>query len=212
MTTSRLLLPLLSLALSLSLAPSMRAEDNETPVKDADVPKAVVDAVAKKYPGSVVKAWAREEEDKKVAYEAKVELASKDPAGKETVRRLEAMLAEDGKILAEEEVVAADTLPAAVRKAIDASKYAKAAVKRVERKIIAEKADDAQFEVVFEADGKKHEVTFDAAGKILEEEDAEGSDEKDGGMEGKDGKDGKDGKPCAPPTPATPTTPTTPTK
>jgi YD repeat-containing protein len=206
MNASRLAWPLLAAVFALVTSPGARA--GEAPVKDADVPKAVAEAVAKKYPGSVVKSWAREEEDKHVAYEAKVEVTSKDKDGKASVRQVEAMVGEDGKILAEEEIVGADALPEIVRKAIEASKYAKATIGRIERIIVAEKAENTHFEIVFEADGKKHEVTFDAAGKVLEDEDAEEGEEHEGGMEGKDGKEGgMEGKDCKPPEPGMATTP-----
>lgn len=181
-------LSLASLVLSLSLAAPRpaRAGGTESACKEADVPKVVVEALAKKYPGSVVKSWAKEEEDKKVAYEAKVEIASKDKDGKEIFRKIDAVLSDDGKVLYEEELVVADALPAAVRIAIAASKYAKATVKSIERTILAEKADAATYEIAFELDGKKHEATFDATGKITEEEEADEADEKDD-----DGKDKK---------------------
>ncbi len=175
------LVPAVALAL-LAPRPARAEEDekDEKPVAAADVPKPVADAVAKKYPKATVTKWTREEEkgkdekEKKVFYEASLEIKSKDKDGKETVRKVDVLLTEAGKIAEEEEVVAADTLPDAVKKAIEASKYAKAGVKRVERTVKDEDEKTATFEIVFDVDGKRWEVTFDASGKILEEEGPEG--------------------------------------
>ena len=166
----RHLLPLVAAGLLLLVPALARAEDDEKPVKEADVPKAAVDAVQKKYPGSKVTAWTREEENKVTTYEAKVEATSKGKDGKDTTRKVEVTLSVEGKILAEEEEIAQDALPDAVKKALAASKYAKAKVTHVARIVHEEKADDASYEVTVLLDGKKVDVTFDKAGKITEEE------------------------------------------
>ena len=169
----RRLLPVLAAALLLAIPALARAEDDAKPVKEADVPKAVVDALQKKYPGAKVSSWATEEEDKKLTYEAKLEVAAKDKAGKDTTRKLEVTLSVEGKILAEEERISVDTLPDAVKKALADSKYGKGKVAHADRLIEEEKADEAKYELSIELDGKKYDVTFDKAGNIKEEEGAE---------------------------------------
>lgn len=166
-------------------APALaRAEDEGQEVKPADVPKAVVEAVAKRYPGGKVTHWESETEKGATFYAAQVEVASKDKDGKESVRKVEVALTAEGKFVAEEERIAADALPAEVKKAIAAGPYAKATIKGVERSAMGEKLDVLHFEVVFVLDGKVHEVTYDAAGKVLEDESDDDDDEKDegGGM------------------------------
>ena len=172
----RRLLPVLAAAVLFALPALARAEDDAKPVKEADVPKAVVDALQKKYPGAKVSSWATEEEDKKLTYEAKLQVAGKDKDGKDTTRKLEVSLSPDGKIVSEEERISADAVPDAVKKGLADSKYAKGTVKHWDRLVENEKADEPKYEVRVELDGKKVDVTLDKAGKILEEEEAE--DEK----------------------------------
>ena len=195
-----------SFLLVAAIAAPLSHADDEKPVAETDVPKAVADAIHKKFPGAKASGWAKEEENKKVVFEAKVEVTTKGKDGKDVVRKVEVGLAEDGKILVEEEVVAQDTLPDTVKKAIAAGTHAKAKISRVERLIREEKADAATYEVLFTENDKSAEVTFDAAGKILEEEAGEdekdekkdgGMDEKGAGMDGKGG--GMDDKPAGTP-------------
>ena len=163
--------------------PAVRAGDDKKPCAEADVPKPAVDTLHKKFPTAKVTGWVKEEEDGKTFYAAKTEWSEKDKDGKETAHKVDVDVSAEGKILEEEEVVAAETLPAAVTKAIAASTHAKAKITRVERKIVGEKADAPIYEVLFTEDGKSAEVEFDASGKVLEEE-ADEHDEKDGKKDG----------------------------
>jgi hypothetical protein len=153
---------------------SAAAADKE--VKAADVPKVVADAVAKQYPGGKVTRWTSDTKDGKTTYEAKVEITSKDKDKKDVVRTVEADVTAEGKVVAEEEDLKPDALPADVRKAIAGGKFAKAKITRAERMATGEKLEVVQYEVKFDVDGKTFEVTFDAAGKVLEEEGPEGDE------------------------------------
>jgi hypothetical protein len=136
MTTKPLLSWSLALALFAVAAPGVaRAApgDDEKPVKDSEVPKAVRDSVEKKYPKCTVKKWESETNEGKTVYEAGIEVAGKDKDGKATTRKIDVGVSAEGKIFAEEERIAQAALPEAVQKAWADSKYAKAKVLRVER-------------------------------------------------------------------------------
>jgi hypothetical protein len=142
-------------------------------IKEADVPKAVVEALQKKYPGAAVSQWEKEKEDGQDAFEAKLTVKSKAKDGTETERKLEVTLSPDGTLLSEEERIGKDALPDAVKKAIDGSKWAKWSIAKAERIVLGGKDSDPRFEVRFEQEKQRAEVTFDAAGKVIEEEDGE---------------------------------------
>lgn len=142
-----------------------RAEDK---VREADVPKPVLERVAKKYPGAVFTAFERDTVGDKVHYQVSITLKEKD---KERARTLAILLLADGKILSEEELLTEELLPKDVRKALAASKHGKSRVVKVARVVLDEKDENPAYEVLV-ADGEKRvEITFDRAGKILEEED-----------------------------------------
>ncbi len=134
---------------------------DEKPVKEADVPKPVIDAVKKEHPNASLKRFAQETEKGEVAYEVTLE------DGK---RRIEMLLSPAGKILEEEETVALEAVPEAVKKALAASKYAKATVKRVEKVVKEQKEDTTCFEFLLTEGDMRYEVVFDRGGKIVEEE------------------------------------------
>ena len=169
----RRFLPVLIASLLFVIPSVARAGDEEKPAKQDEVPKAVSDALVKKFPGAKPSGWEKEGEGKDAHWEAKVEITTKGKDGKETTRSLEVAISVEGKILEEEEIVAAESMPDAVKKAIADSKYAKATVKRVTRVTKEEKADEATYEVAFVMGEKTVEATFDKAGKLLEEEGAE---------------------------------------
>jgi len=122
------------------------------------LPKAVTDAVKKKFPDAELKSAEIEKENGKDVYE--VVIKYKDQA-------IEVVLTPEGKIIAVEKEMAAKDLPKAVTEAID-SKYAKATIKKVEE---LTKDDKVTYEVVLStADKKIVIVEFDAKGKVVQEE------------------------------------------
>lgn len=142
------------------------ARADEQKVKESDVPKVVVDAVKKKYPKGTIKQWEKDtkKDDKGVEtilYEAGVE------DGK---RKIDVECNAAGKIVAEEEVIAQDDLPAKVKKGLADSKYGKWDVKKVEKVVHDEKEDGAAYELVVTSGEQKFEVVFDKDGKITKEE------------------------------------------
>src|SRR5437764_11588859 len=138
------------------------ALSDEQKVKETDVPKAAIDAVKKKYPKATLKEFAKEsDKDGRVTYEVVIE------DGK---RKIDIDLSPEGKILAEEETISEEALPEAVKKAIKASKYAKATLKKAEKIVKEEKEETAAYECVFVDGDKKTEVVFDKTGTITKEE------------------------------------------
>ena len=135
-------------------------------VKEADVPKAVLEAVKKKYPGASLLGFEREEAAGKVSFEVKLEVKQEKKS-----RRIDVDLAPDGKILCEEEKIAASELPEAVTKGLAASKYAMWTIKKTERVVKDEKDADPSFELVVTDAKQKFEVVFDKAGKLTAEKD-----------------------------------------
>ena len=132
------------------------ASGEETKLKPGDVPAAVTQAVTKQYPNAKVSSWSKELEDGKPTYEASVVGGSS---------KRDVVFAEDGSLLAVEEVIQVSDLPAAVKSAIQ-SKYPGALLRKAEKILYGEQV---QYEVAL-AKAPKKEVLVTPAGKILKEE------------------------------------------
>lgn len=150
------------LVLAAVLLASTFAMAKEEKLKEADVPKAVLEAVAKKYPKAKAVGYTKEtDKEKKVLIEASIE------DGK---RKIDIDLSPEGKILAEEEQINAEAVPAEVKKGMADSKYSKWTVKRIEKVVTAENEKEPAYEFIIEDADNSGEVVFDKAGKIKEEE------------------------------------------
>ncbi|MDY3558166.1 PepSY-like domain-containing protein [Gemmata sp. JC673] len=140
-------------------AAGVRADEEKVPLDK--LPKAVADAVKKRFPkGELVEA-AKETEGDKVEYEVTV---------KDGGTKIDVMLTPDGKITVIEKQLAAKDLPKAVTEALGA-KYPKATLKTVEEVIKVKDGKEALdfYEVlVVTADKKTFEVKLTAEGKITE--------------------------------------------
>jgi hypothetical protein len=149
------------------LAPAARAhaaakEPAEKKLQQADVPKAVLDAVTKKYPTAKLHSFEQETaDDGKLVYEIGIDAGR----GKTDVE-----LSPEGKIVAEESVIPPAALPAPVKAGVAASKYKGWKLEGAEQVIKNEKTDEPLYELVFTLKKQKFEVVFDKAGKITEEE------------------------------------------
>jgi len=148
---------MLSLLLSL---PGVAAAEDKKIDKD-QVPKAVIDAVAARYPAGKLIAFEEETEGGKKAYEISVEVG---------VSNAELIISPDGKILTEETVITVKDLPDAVTKALAASKYARATIRKIEKVVDTDKPRAPIFEIVVEQDAKKLELAFDAQGALTKVE------------------------------------------
>lgn len=126
-------------------------------LKKSDVPAEVLKTVTAKYPNAAMKSFASEVEDGKTEYEVTL-----DAAG----ALIEVSLSPEGKLLSEEQKIAAKDLPDAVKKGLAASTWAKAKVVRVEKVTEADAPDAPVFEILVDQGGKKHEVVFASSGEI----------------------------------------------
>ena len=141
------------------------ASEEEEKIPLDKLPKAVVDAVKSKFPGSELQSAAKEDEDGTAVYEVVI---------KHKGHTIEVILSLAGKILASEKAIEAKDLPAKVSKALG-EKYSKAKIKKTEE---LTKDDKTSYEVILEtADKKTLEVVFDPDGKVLEEEGKEENEE-----------------------------------
>lgn len=151
-----------------------RADDEKEEKVPLDkLPKAVAEAVKKRFPkGELVEA-AKEEETKDGVKKVEYEVTVKDGESK-----IDVMLTPDGKITLIEKGIAAKDLPKAVTDALDA-KYPKATLKVVEEVIKVTDGKEALdfYEVLLvTAEKKTFEVKLTAGGKITATE--EKTDEK----------------------------------
>jgi hypothetical protein len=150
---------------------------DEKKIEKGDVPKAVLDAVSKKYPKAVMKEFSKETEDEKTTYEVEIE------DGK---RKIDVECDEKGKILCEEETIEKDALPDKVKKGLADSKYGSWEVKKAEKIVKEEKNDDPSYEliVVTKEGDKKFEIVFDKNGKLTKEEEKKVKKPKEGEKKG----------------------------
>jgi hypothetical protein len=156
------------------LSTSVRA-DEELIALDK-LPKAVLEAVKKRFPKAELLEAAKETDKDKTEYEITL---------KEAGVKIDVMLTPDGKITLIEKMIAAKDLPKAVTDALEA-KYPKATYKTVEEltKVTAGKeAVDAYEVLLVTADKKTYEVLLGTDGKIQETE-----EKKDGAQDDKDEK------------------------
>lgn len=134
-------------------------EDKEQQLARGDVPAAVLAAFEKAYPKVEIKGYTKEEKDGKIHYE----IESMEGKIHRDVSYLE-----DGSLFVVEEVVAAKSLPEAVRQAVK-KEHPKGKIELAEK--ITEGAA-VSYEVVVAAGKKKFEVKLDASGKVIESEEA----------------------------------------
>jgi uncharacterized membrane protein YkoI len=147
------------------LATAARADEEK--IELDKLPKAVIDAVKKKFPDAELKSAEKEKEGGKEVFE--VVIKNKD-------QNLEVIVSPEGKILAVEKEIAVKDLPKAVTEAVDA-KYPKSSIKKAEE---VTKDDKVTYEVLIEtADKKKLEVELDPKGKFVEREKKEENKKED---------------------------------
>jgi uncharacterized membrane protein YkoI len=137
------------------------AEPREKKLHKTEVPRIVLDAVTRKYPMAALTAFEQEISDGKLVYEIAID------AGK---GKMDVEVSPEGKIVAEESVIPASALPAAVKTGIAGSKYKDWKVKGAELVIKNEQTEAPVYEVVFTQSKAKFEVVFDRTGKITREE------------------------------------------
>jgi uncharacterized membrane protein YkoI len=151
------------------LAADVRADDKkpEKPQPKAEklspdkLPPAIVSAIKGRFPKAEVTSAEKEVENGKVVFD--IEL-------KESGRKYEMDILEDGTIIEVEKEVFAQDVPAAITKAVK-DKYPTAAVKEVMEvnKVMDKKETPDHYEVTIEVDGKKKEVEVSLDGKTVKE-------------------------------------------
>ena len=148
--------------MALALAGSaLRADEEKIPLDK--LPKAVAEAVKKRFPKAELVEAAKETDGDKVEYEVTL---------KDGETKYDVMFSPDGKITLIEKTIAHKDLPKAVAAAIE-EKYPKATHKVHEEmsKVIDGKEAIAYYEVLLEtADKKTLEVEVSPEGKILKTE------------------------------------------
>jgi hypothetical protein len=134
----------------------------EQAIKKSQVPAPVLDAVARKYPHARQVGFSREAEESKVTFEVQVV---------EGTRHIDIDVSPEGKILAEEETIPRDDLPAAVRKALaESARYRDWTVQQVERVVTGEHESEPSFELQMAHGRQKSEIVFDKEGRLTHEE------------------------------------------
>lgn len=164
---SRILLCSFSaVALAAALVVPSFAGEKETPVKFADLPAAVQKTITKEAGGGTIGAVTKEDEDGKVAYEAKV------TSGK---RKFEVIVFENGKLKEIEEPASTADVPEAVLKAIKAQAEG-GKVTAIDKVTLA--SGEVRYEADIKKGGKAMEIQFSSKGKVLETEVAGSEDAK----------------------------------
>lgn len=141
-------------ALLLSLTGFISGQEKKLTAKE--VPSAVTAASRKQFPGARVSGWSQESEEGKMTYEASVA----DKSGKRDV-----VFSETGDLLAIEQVIAVNELPAQVKDALHA-KYSAATLRKAEK---ITRGPEVQYEVDLIKAARKG-ILLSAGGKILKEE------------------------------------------
>lgn len=149
------------LLLAAARAAEAPKEPPEKALTQAQVPKPVLDAVNKKYPGAKLRKFGEELDEGKKVFE--VELT----AGKEEIS---IDLTPEGKILAEETRITPTALPAPVKTGLQASKYKGWKILRSEKVVHDEKPETLEYELLVRSKKELFEVVLDRDGKITKEE------------------------------------------
>jgi hypothetical protein len=145
--------------------------DDEEKVPLDKLPKAIVEAMKKKFPKAELVAASKENEGGKTVYEVSI---------KDDSKKIDVTLTVEGTILGMEKEIAAKDLPKAVTETLD-SKYAKATIKNVEEiiKIKDGKEDLEHYEVLLEtAEKKTLEIVLSIDGKIKKTEEKKNEKEE----------------------------------
>lgn len=148
------------LVIGVAFTVSLSALATERKIRQSEAPKAVIEAVKRKYPSSRMLEFAEEQDNGKTAYEVKV---------KDGKSEVDIGVSADGKIVSEEKSLDPSALPAKVSQAISASKYARWKIERAETVVLDENESQATYEIALVQGKNRVELMFDPAGKLLKE-------------------------------------------
>ena len=129
----------------------------------AEVPKAVTEAVKKKYPDAKILSAKQEEErkDGKAVYSVSVARGKQE---------MDIDVDSDGKIVSEEASIEPSAVPEQIQKGLKDTKYGTWKVKHVERVILDEKDSTAHFEILVAKGKQQKELVFAPDGRLEKEE------------------------------------------
>jgi hypothetical protein len=137
----------------------------ETSVQQGELPAAVKDAIAAKYPTAKLQKSAKDVERGKTEYEFLLDVNG---------RQTEVALAPDGTLLSEEQRLDPAELPGPVKTGLASSPFANARVIRAEREL---KGGKTTYELVVEQKGESSELVFDDSGRLTKSGEADEADE-----------------------------------
>jgi uncharacterized membrane protein YkoI len=121
-------------------------------IKLQDMPPAVQQAVKEQSKGAIVRGYLKEVEDGKTFYEAELTVNG---------RAKDVSFGADGKVVAVEEVVTLDSIPAPAREAIQKA----VGTGKIDKLESVTEKGTTNYEAAITKDGKKSEVKVDANGK-----------------------------------------------
>ena len=152
------LFPILAIILTW-ISCGKRLQEQEWDVSANEVPRAVLDAFERMYPGAEVKGYAKEIEEGETLYEVSCIFET---------RKIDAVYKHDGNVKVIEEVIASEQLPEVVRQKIS-TEFPQYVVKIAEK---MEKEEGTFYEVkISNSDGSEHyEVVLSHDGEIIEKE------------------------------------------
>jgi len=160
----------LATILSLSIFALIQADDEEKVPLDK-LPKAIVEAVKKKFPKAELVGASKEKEDGKTVYEVAI---------KEDGKKIDISLTDEGTILGLEKEIGAKELPKAVTETLE-SKYPKATYKTIEALIKIKDGQEnlEEYEVLLvTAEKKTIEIVLSPDGKIKKTEEKKSEKEE----------------------------------
>jgi hypothetical protein len=145
---------------TLLLAGAMNAQK----IKDADVPKPVMDAFKKQYPGTNAKEWEKEKDGE---YEAEFKMNNKE---------MSASYKADGTFIESEQEIKLDDLPQAIKNSISKS-YPDFKIEEACR--ITSADGKTMYEAEIEKGKEEFDVIYDSAGNFIKKETEDGDDKDD---------------------------------
>jgi hypothetical protein len=148
-------------AITLGAALALPALAAEKTIKKSEVPKAVLEAAAARYPKAEMTGFSQEEEAGQTVFEVRL---------KEAGAWTDVVLSREGKILSEEKTISMKDLPEAVQQGLSASLHAKAKVLKVERVTEFDKPETTTFEILVQGGKQKWELVFSSDGKLAKME------------------------------------------
>jgi len=133
----------------------------ERNVRANEVPRAVHETIAHKYPQATVISYTKEIEHGSVSYEVSLRSAG---------RTTDVGVSPEGRILIEEDRIAQKDLPPEVSRALAGSADGRGRVERIERIVEPGKDRSTRFEILVRSGEQRIELTFERDGRLIKRE------------------------------------------